>query len=289
MPEREIMGHSKWTPELEIGIPFVDADHKVLVSLLDQTETCIEQNEETVLLGSVLSALAEYVSYHFAREERLFEGCGYAAADFHIKTHLDLETAVLELCRRFKDDPQSVEADEVRDFLRDWLVEHIVGHDFAFRSACIGNEDAIAAAAAMPFFSGGGGDKAGTVPEWGSLRILVIDDNPNMLNIIETILTIGGIGNIKLTESAVEGLALLAERPVDVVLCDWVMDDMNGAEFARHAAEMKTGAKVVLLSGHSIDVVRQRSAGVGIAGYLEKPITATGLLKTIAGAAAGTA
>ncbi len=276
------MGHGKWTPELEIGIPFVDADHKVLVGLLDQTETCIEQNEETGLLGSVLSALAEYVSYHFAREEKLFEGCGYAAADFHIKIHRDLETEVLDLCRRFKDDPQSVEADEVRDFLHDWLVEHIVGHDFAFRSACIGNEEAIAVAAAMPFFSGGG-DKAGTTPKWGSLRVLVVDDNPNMLNIIKTILTIGGIGNIELTESAAEGLALLARRPADVVLCDWVMDDMNGAEFARHATEMETGAKVVLLSGHSIDVVRQRSAGAGIAGYLEKPITATGLLEMIAG------
>ncbi len=276
------MDHTKWTPELEIGIPFVDADHRVLVSLLYQTETCIEQREETALLGSVLSALVEYVSYHFAREEKLFEGCGYAGADFHIKIHRDLEKEVLALCRRFEDDPQSVEADEVHDFLHDWLVEHIVGHDFAFRSACIGNEKAIAAAAAMPFFKGGG-DKAVTATEWGSLRVLVIDDNPNMLNIIETILTIGGIENIELTESATEGLARLAKRPADVVFCDWVMEDMNGAEFARHAAEMEPGTKVVLLSGYSIDVVRQRSAGAGISGYLEKPITATGLLEMLAG------
>ncbi len=275
------MGHSKWTPELEIGIPFVDADHKVLVSLLDQTEDCIEQHEETVLLGSVLSALTEYVSYHFAREEKLFEGCGYAGAGFHIKIHRDLETEVLAFYRRFKDDPQSVEADEIHDFLRDWLVEHIVGHDFAFRKACIGNEEAIAAAAAMPFFKVGG-DKAGTAPEWGSLRVLVVDDNPNMLNIIETILRAGGINNIELTESAAEGLAWLVERPADVVFCDWVMDDMNGAEFARHAAEIEPGAKVILLSGHSIDEVRQRSAGAGISGYLEKPVTAAGLLEMLA-------
>ena len=276
------MDHTKWAPELEIGIPFVDADHKVLVSLLNQTEACIEQREETVLLGSVLSALAEYVSYHFAREEKLFEGCGYAGAGFHIKIHRDLETEVLALCRRFEDDPQSVEADEVHDFLHDWLVEHIVGHDFAFRSACIGNEEAIAAAAAMPFFKGGG-DKAVTATEWGSLRVLVIDDNPNMLNLIKTILMIGGIEDIELTESANEGLTRLARRQVDVVLCDWVMDDMNGAEFARYAAEMETGAKVVLLTGYSIDVVRQGAAGAEISGYLEKPITATGLLEMLAG------
>jgi hemerythrin-like metal-binding protein len=276
------MANSKWAPELEIGIPFVDADHKVLVNLLDQTETCINQNEETTLLGSMLSALAEYVSYHFAREEKLFEGCGYDGADFHIKIHRDLEAEVLLLCRRFEDDPQSVEVGEVHDFLHDWLVEHIVGHDFAFRGACIGNEDAIAAAAAMPFFTGGG-DGAGTLPEWDSLRVLVVDDNPNMLNIVETILRIGGVKNIELTASAAEGLALLVKRPADVVLCDWVMEDMNGAEFARRAAAMESGAKVVLLTGYSVDVVRQRSAGAGISGYLEKPITAAGLLEMMAG------
>ena len=161
------MSHTKWTPELEIGIPFVDADHKVLVSLLDQIEACIEQHEETVLLGSVLSALAEYVGYHFAREERLFEYCNYAAADFHIKIHRDLEAEVMELCRRFENDPQSVEAGEVHDFLQDWLAEHIVGHDFAFRGACIGNDKAITAVAAMPFF-GGGGDRTGMDQEWSS-------------------------------------------------------------------------------------------------------------------------
>ncbi len=276
------MDHTKWTPELEIGIPFVDDDHKVLVNLLNQTETCIKQHEETVLLGSVLSALAEYVSYHFAREEKLFEGCGYAGAGFHKKIHQDLEKEVLAFYQRFENDPQSVNADEVRDFLHDWLVEHIVGHDFAFRRACIGDEEAIAVAAAMPFFSGGG-DGAGMAPEWGRLRVLVIDDNPNMLNIIETILRISGISDIELTKSAIKGLARLAKRPVDVVLCDWVMDDMNGAEFARHVADMETGAKVVLLTGYSIDVVRQRSAAAGISGYLEKPITATGLLKMMAG------
>ncbi len=276
------MVHTKWTPELEIGIPFVDADHKVLVSLFDQTETCIDQHEETTLLGSVLSALAEYVIYHFVREERLFEACGYAGSDFHIKIHRSLETEVKDLCRRFEDDPQSVEADEVRVFLHDWLVEHIVGHDFAFRGACIGKEKEIAAAAAMPFFRGGR-DGDGTAPEWDNLRVLVIDDNPNMLKIIETILKVGGIKKIELTKSAAEGLDRLGKRPVDVVLCDWVMEDMNGAEFARNAAAMKTGAKVVLLTGYSIDVVRQRAAGAGISGYLEKPITATGLLEILAG------
>ena len=138
-----------------------------------------------------------------------------------------------------------------------------------FRS--IGNDKAITAVAAMPFF-GGGGDRTGMDQEWSSLRVLVVDDNPNMLNLVETILKVGGIRNIELTKSATEGLALLARRPADVVFCDWVMEDMNGVELARHAAEMKTGAKIVLLSGHSIDVVRERSAGAGIAGYLEKPI-----------------
>ncbi len=45
-----------WTPQLEIGIPFVDADHRVLVKLLNQVDENITAFEDSATLGSVRGA-----------------------------------------------------------------------------------------------------------------------------------------------------------------------------------------------------------------------------------------
>ena len=165
-----------WTKELAIGIPFVDADHQVLVSLLNLVETCIDAREETFVLGSLLNALAEYTEHHFSREEKLQQVCGYAGLQEHKTIHRRLACEVNAIGRRFETDPLSVEAEEVREFLRNWLVEHILGHDFAYRQACVGHEQGTAASEAVKLVNGGGAQSS--TLQLDRLRILVIDDNP---------------------------------------------------------------------------------------------------------------
>ena len=165
-----------WTKELAIGIPFVDADHQVLVSLLNLVETCIDAREETFVLGSLLNALAEYTEHHFSREEKLQQVCGYAGLQEHKTIHRRLAGEVDAIGRRFETDPLSVEAGEVREFLRNWLVEHILGHDFAYRQACVGHEQGAAASEAVKLVNGGGAQSS--TLQLDRLRILVIDDNP---------------------------------------------------------------------------------------------------------------
>jgi len=273
------MARIRWTRDLEIGIPFVDADHKVLVSLLDQAQTCIDQREETTMLGSVLAALVEYTEYHFAREEKLLDDCGFQAMEAHRETHRGLAADVSGLHRRFQEDPRSIEADEVRDFLRNWLVEHIIGHDFAYRQECAGRAEAAVNAEAM-IFPGAGGGSSG--PAWGRLRVLVVDDNPNMIALVKTFLNAVGVRRVEAADSGINGLARLAKRPADVVLCDWVMEDMDGGAFARHVQEMGIDTRVVMLTGYSVDVMQDRSSGLGVSEFLEKPISPTGLLETLA-------
>ena len=73
----------------------------------------------------------------------------------------------------------------------------------------------------------------------------------------------------------------MADRPADIVLCDWVMDEMNGTEFAHKVSEMQLPTRVVMLTGYSIDVLKERSSDLGIADYIEKPVKARTLLETI--------
>jgi len=266
----------KWSKDLETGVTFVDADHKVLINLLNQVNDCIAEKEEMTVLGSVLDALVEYTDYHFLREEKMMELSDYSCLDIHQATHRVLSSQVRSVYENFQADPWNVNPISVRDFLQSWLVDHIMGVDFAYRDTCLNNVAASHAAGQVGFLGDGP-----TFDQWEHIRIMLVDDNPNFCRLIRTILRAVGIRHIQMVDNASEGILSLAERPADVVLCDWVMDGMNGTEFARKVGEMQLPTRVVLLTGYSTDILKERSSDAGVADYLEKPIKARTLLETI--------
>ncbi|HEB78952.1 MAG TPA: bacteriohemerythrin [Rhodospirillales bacterium] len=268
-----------WTSDLEIGISCVDGDHKVLVDLINQVHDCSDQHEESMILGSALSALMEYTIYHFAREERLLELCGYAHLEAHKRAHADLAEKAQAFHQRYKDSDDGEVADEVKDFLRHWLVKHIMVQDFAFKETCSGNQTAIDEAAAMPFMNGM--SVAQKPIDWSRLSVLLIDDNPNFRLLVKTILKALGVRNFKQAPNGEKGLAMLAKKPVDVVMCDWVMDGMNGAEFARKLRQFDDTSPIVLVTGHLVEMYHDQGAAAGVGGYLQKPITVRTLLEAI--------
>ncbi len=270
----------EWTESLELGIPFIDSDHKVLVNLLNQVENCFRQREELTILGSVLGSLVDYTKHHFAREEKLQALCGYKGLEGHAKTHAALTDEVEGIHSRFNADPNRVGAEEVMTFLKTWLTKHILGHDFAFRDACFGNEAAIAEAASMNMErSPVGGD--GRHRSWRDLRIMVVDDNLNFRTLMRTVFRAIGVRNLQLVDNAMEGLARQSQRPTDIVFCDWVMDDMNGVEFTHLLRKFNNQTKVILLTGYSMDVMRERAADSGVDNFLEKPVSARSLMKSV--------
>lgn len=273
----------RWSPELEIGIPFVDADHRVLVALLNQVDACIGEHEEIGVLGSVLNALADYTGHHFVREERLLALCGFTGLADHQLAHRHLSMQVEAIRQRFLDGTERVGATEVRDFLRRWLVEHILAHDFAYRDSCLGKTAAAEEAEKMAF----GGSSFVNPTGWRDLRILVIDDNVNFRRLLSTILRAVGVVDVRVAMGAAEGLDTLARRPAHVVLCDWLMDDMDGLAFARELARRPAPPHLIMTTGFSAEDMLKKAHDLPIiiAGFIEKPISAYGLVRTIAHAA----
>lgn len=271
-----------WTKDLEIGIPVIDADHKVLVSLLNQVFESVGDNEEKATLGSVLNSLVEYTEYHFSREEKLQEVAGYGDLTAHRARHVALAGQVTDIRRRFDADPETVRGEEVLDFLRDWLVDHIKGHDFAYRDACIGNTAAIRAASGISFGQeeNDEDDSAAASIDWTALKVLVVEDNRNFQIIIQTILKSLGVRDIHIADDGTAGLADLAVRTPDLVLCDWRMETMDGLEFARQARATGSTARIIMMSGYSDAEVRGKALAAGVDEFLEKPITARGFLNT---------
>lgn len=276
------MTYVEWSSDLETGIPLVDKDHKVLVSLLNQVHEALEDREERATLGSVLNSLAEYTVYHFAREERLQEVAGYGDLDAHRRRHAELSAQVESIRATYLESPESVRGEEVLAFLRSWLIDHILKHDMDYVAVCASDAAAQEAAERMRFCEDDVEDTAAEpVPvNWSALKVLVVEDNRNFQLIIKTILRSLGVRNIVVVDGGAEGLAHLASEPVDLVLCDWRMEEMDGLQFVRTARDRRIESHIIMMSGYGTDAVRDEALAVGVDDFLEKPITARGFLET---------
>jgi len=102
--------------------------------------------------------------------------------------------------------------------------------------------------------------------------VLIVDDERNIVLTLSRALALEGYA----TETAAggkEALEKIAALPVDVVVMDVKMPDVDGLTVLRQAREARPGLPVVVMSGHgSLETVRQ-AFKLGAFDYLEKPIT----------------
>ncbi len=145
------MDYVHWEKEFEIGIPFIDADHRLLVQLINQANDAADKRSESAILSSILGTLYDYTKYHFFREEKLMEFAGHAGLENHRKEHQSLADRVREIDESFCSNSETLKALELRDFLKDWLIDHISGEDFNYREDCLANLSAQEKAGAISF------------------------------------------------------------------------------------------------------------------------------------------
>lgn len=114
------------------------------------------------------------------------------------------------------------------------------------------------------------------------LRILLLDDDPFMLSLLEDMLEDLGQFDVASATSAKIALSLLRDAPPDLLVCDLSMPDMDGIEFLRLLAEGDYQGTVVLLSGMDAGVLKaaERLAmaqGLTILGACKKPVASAEL------------
>lgn len=115
--------------------------------------------------------------------------------------------------------------------------------------------------------------------------ILVIDDNPNMGQIVSVMLRSKGY-EITIAESGQEALTLLNERRPDLILCDILMPEMDGFEvFHRVRSERRwRGIPFIFLTALTDETTRMSSTELGVDAFITKPFARQELLAVVAGA-----
>lgn len=111
-------------------------------------------------------------------------------------------------------------------------------------------------------------------------RVLIIDDDPFMLKIIERILSVMGINEVKGCLSGQEGLDVIRVQngDFDVVLLDLNMPEMDGIQFIRLLDDSQFHGSVILISSEDERMLVSAeklvaARQISVLGHLQKPIT----------------
>jgi PAS domain S-box-containing protein len=117
----------------------------------------------------------------------------------------------------------------------------------------------------------------------GKERIMVVEDDPELRELIQGMLMSYGY-SVVTAESGAVGLQLLEQRVgVDLILTDVVMPGMSGLALGQHVQQRGLPIKVVYMSGYNDDFIAQPGSTGVPAGvhFIEKPFTQESLSLTV--------
>lgn len=110
-----------------------------------------------------------------------------------------------------------------------------------------------------------------------NLNVLVVDDNRHMRFLVKTILHAFAIKNIAEAADGSDALKLLKTFPTDVVICDWMMEPLDGIDLTRMIRTGSDSANpfvpIIMLTGHTEMARVQEARDAGVTEFLAKPIS----------------
>jgi CheY-like chemotaxis protein len=120
----------------------------------------------------------------------------------------------------------------------------------------------------------------GNVPR-GTETVLLVEDATSVRAVIRQILVRYGYEVLEAARGeAALTLARGHDAPIDVLLTDVVMPEMNGRDLAEQVTALQPGIKVLFASGYTDDAVTRHGLGSGSA-YIQKPFSPYGLARKL--------
>jgi hemerythrin-like metal-binding protein len=124
----------EWSDALHIGVPAMDAQHQELVRLLNIVHEARRGGADARGLVGPMEAVVAYCAHHFAEEEAFMASFAYEGREQHIALHRSLAGKAVQLLERLRSGDESA-GSECLDFLKSWLVGHILGIDRRYAAA----------------------------------------------------------------------------------------------------------------------------------------------------------
>ena len=104
-------------------------------------------------------------------------------------------------------------------------------------------------------------------------RILIVDDEEAVLHVLKSSLRKLGDGyEVETTVNGFSALAYLRDRPFDLVITDYRMDDMDGMELMNTIRADWPETRVILVTAYGSDELKKEAEKLAAYKYLLKPL-----------------
>src|SRR3990170_3932747 len=103
-------------------------------------------------------------------------------------------------------------------------------------------------------------------------RILVIDDEPGIRQILEIHLVSAGYEVVSAGD-LLSGLEHIGRGGVDLAVCDFKLPDMEGVGIVHAIKGLRRELPLVIISGFIDDEMEEKASAYGVIEYLKKPFS----------------
>lgn len=112
-------------------------------------------------------------------------------------------------------------------------------------------------------------------------RVLLAEDEIDAVDAITRILKRRGFDIIS-TDSGLEAVEMSSKKPVDLMLLDLSLADINGVEVLRSIRKIDSTLKIIIMTGSVLSEQKLKEIyALGIHGFLKKPVSIETLLDSI--------
>src|SRR5438552_2898416 len=111
--------------------------------------------------------------------------------------------------------------------------------------------------------------------------ILLVDDEEALCVAAEKILVKEGY-RVATAHTARDGLSRLQSEPVDLLITDLMLPDIDGLEVLKRAKQTRPDVEVIVITGHGTVERAVEAMRLGAYDFIEKPLDRTLLVKAVA-------
>lgn len=119
-----------WDGRFSVGVGQIDGQHMELVKMINELHDAMVEKKGKEVLRGIIDRMVEYAVAHFALEELEMQRLAYPPYPAHKAQHEVFTRKAHELQER-SNAGTLVLSLEVINFLKDWLVTHIMSSDQA--------------------------------------------------------------------------------------------------------------------------------------------------------------
>ncbi|HON53749.1 MAG TPA: bacteriohemerythrin [Bacteroidales bacterium] len=115
-----------WNPTFETGIPEIDYEHKVFVSIIQRLESALQAKNKTQVINTI-EELLKYADFHFTSEENIMIREEYPDYQWHKRIHERLKIELRDKIHIMK--YEFIDFELLLQFLIAWFKGHTTEED----------------------------------------------------------------------------------------------------------------------------------------------------------------